>query len=184
MLPITLELRGQPAVVFGAGEVGCRRAAQLVAEGARVRLIATEIRATPPAGLDDLLNRPYRRGDLAGFAIAVAAIGDDEVNDAIYAEATETSTLLNVVDDPIRSSFYFPAVHRAGEVTVAVSTEGAAPALAAFLRNRIAATLPSNLAEVSATLRAERRSFHERGISTELIDWSERIDALLGAHRD
>jgi len=48
---------------------------------------------------------------------------------------------LNVVDDPQRSDFYFTAVHRAGDVTVSVSTEGASPALAQELRTMIARRL-------------------------------------------
>jgi siroheme synthase-like protein len=179
MLPICLDVRGRRAVVFGAGTLGCRRAAQLVAEGALVRVIARDVLGHLPAGVDEVLRRPYRRGDLKGAAVAVAAVGDATVNDAICDEARATSTLLNVVDDPVRSSFYFPAVHRAGDVTVAVSTAGAAPALASFLRDRVAATLPADLAQVAARLKDERRLLHERGISTQSVDWTSRIARLL-----
>lgn len=179
MLPICLDVRGRRAVVFGAGTLGCRRASQLVAEGALVRVIAREVLGDLPAGVDEVLRRPYRRGDLDGVIVAVAAVGDATVNDAICEEARATSTLLNVVDDPIRSSVYFPAVHRAGDVTVAVSTGGAAPALASFLRDRIAATLPADLAHVVSRLKEERRLLQERGIGTQSVDWTSLIAGLL-----
>lgn len=178
MLPIALGLRGRRAVVFGAGEVGCRRAGQLVAAEALVRVIARDVLGDLPAGVDEVLSRPYRRGDLNGVTVAVAAVGDAAVNDAICDEARATSTLLNVADDPVRSDFYFPAVHRAGHVTIAVSTEGAAPALASYLRDRIAATLPADLAEIASRLKDERRLLHKRGVSTESVEWNIHLSRL------
>jgi siroheme synthase (precorrin-2 oxidase/ferrochelatase) len=71
-------------------------------------------------------------------------------------------------------------VHRAGDVTVSVSTAGASPALAQVLRTMIAETLPDNLAEVAQRLRLERAAFHADGSSTEGIDWRRRIHELVG----
>jgi siroheme synthase-like protein len=88
---------------------------------------------------------------------------------------------LNVVDDPERSDFYFTAVHRAGDVTVSVSTEGSSPALAQELRSMIAEQLPDNLADVAQQLRQERADFHANGASTEGVDWRLRIRELLGS---
>lgn len=183
MLPIVLDLQGKTAVVVGAGEVGALRAAQLVAEGARVKVIAKEIRAPLPDLVEVVLARAYRRGDLAGAFFAVAATGNGAVDEAIRAEADETSTLLNVVDDPKLSTVYFPAVHRDGSVSVAVSTEGAAPALAVFLRDRLAKCLPAGLGKVAETLCEERRLLRARGASTDSIKWSARIEELLGHPR-
>ena len=56
---------------------------------------------------------------------------------------------------PQRSDFYFTAVHRAGDVVVSVSTEGASPALAQELRSMIAERLPDNLADVGRDSCAE-----------------------------
>ncbi len=118
-------------------------------------------------------------GDLAGFFLAVSATGDPATNDLIVAEAREARLWLNVVDDPDRSSFYFMALHRQGDVTVAVSTNGAAPALAQAVRSLVAERLPTNLAAVAATLREERRVLHESGATTENLNWRSRIDELL-----
>jgi siroheme synthase (precorrin-2 oxidase/ferrochelatase) len=74
------------------------------------------------------------------------------------------------------------ALHRQGDVTVAVSTAGAAPALAQELRTLVANALPDNLALVANSLRDERRRLHENGTSTEGVDWRPRIRELLTAH--
>ena len=68
--------------------------------------------------------RRYQRGDLRGFSLVVSATGDARVNDVITEEAASDGVWLNVVDDPDRSTFFFTALHREGEVTVSVSTNG------------------------------------------------------------
>src|SRR5256885_7069247 len=48
------------------------------------------------------------------------------------------TTLFRSVDDLEHCSFIAPAIHREGDITVAVSTGGKSPALAVRLRQRIA----------------------------------------------
>src|SRR5207249_3949425 len=55
-----------------------------------------------------------------------------------WAEAEREGVLLNAVDDLDHCSFIAPAIHREGDITVAVSTSGKSPALAARLRQRVA----------------------------------------------
>src|SRR6185295_2147011 len=78
--------------------------------------------------------RVYRAGDLRGFFLAYAATSDETVNRAIAGEAEQTGTLLNVVDHPSLCTFICPAVVGRGDLTVAVSTNGASPALARRVR--------------------------------------------------
>lgn len=179
MLPLAFRFDALPVLVVGAGAVGARKAAQLVDAGADVTMIAEEFLVPAPSGVVHLERRRYRRGDLRGFWLAVSATGDPAVNDEIVLEAQEELVWLNVVDDPTRCSFYFMALHRQGEVTVAVTTEGASPALAQELRDLAAERLPANLAEVAATLRRERAAVHERGESTEGRDWRGHARELL-----
>ena len=61
---------------------------------------------------------------------------------SIVRETNERNILLNVVDDLGRSNFHFTAVHRDGDVVVSVSTGGASPALAQWVRNAVARALP------------------------------------------
>ncbi len=180
MLPLTFKLEDAPVVVVGAGRVGAFKASQLLDAGARVTVIAEHVLVELPQGVEHLEQRPYRRGDLSGFRLAVSATGRGDVNDEIVAEARAAGVWLNVVDDPARSDFYFMALHRRGQVVVAVSSEGASPALAQELRSLVAASLPENLEEVAATLGEERRRLHERGLSTEGRDWRPRVRELLG----
>ena len=179
MLPLALKLTGKDVLVIGAGRVGTGKAGLLVDAGARVTIITRDVLAELPRGLASLEEREYRDGDLRGYALVVSATGDAATNDRVVDEARRENIWLNVVDDPQRSDFYFTAVHRAGDVTVSVSTEGASPALAQEVRSMIARSLPDNLADVAQTLRRERDDLHDRGTSTEGIDWRPRIRELL-----
>jgi precorrin-2 dehydrogenase/sirohydrochlorin ferrochelatase len=181
MLPLAFKFEGASVLVIGAGTVGAYKAGQLIDAGAVVTVISDALLAPLPEGITHVEERRYRAGDLEGHWLVVAATGDPVVNDQIVAEASERRIWLNVVDDPERSSFYFMALHRQGDVTVAVTTEGAAPALAQAIRTMAAQRLPDNLGDVAATLRAERRALHESGASTENLDWRPRIHELLAS---
>jgi siroheme synthase-like protein len=181
VLPLALKLSDKEVLVIGAGRIGTGKAALLVEAGARVTMIARDVLAELPPGLSAFERRDYREGDLRGYALVVSATGDPAVNDRVVAEARRENVWLNVVDDPERSDFYFTAVHRAGDVIVSVSTEGASPALAQELRTMIAERLPLNLADVAQQLRDERRDLHASGASSEGVDWRPRIRALLGS---
>ena len=78
--------------------------------------------------------RPYRHGDLAGVRLAYAATSDMAVNQAIRDEARAGGVWLNAVDRPALCDFISPATVRRGDLTLAVSTNGRAPALAKQIR--------------------------------------------------
>jgi precorrin-2 dehydrogenase/sirohydrochlorin ferrochelatase len=179
MFPLVADLRGRRVVVIGAGRVGVDKAATLLDCGALVTMISDQVLAPLPDGLDRVLVRAYESGDLAGALLVVAATANPTVNDAIVREANECGVLVNVVDDLARSSFYFTANYRDGDVLVSVSTSGASPALAQWVRNRVAAALPKNLAQVARQLRRERAQLHEAGESTERRPWTQRVVELV-----
>jgi uroporphyrin-III C-methyltransferase/precorrin-2 dehydrogenase/sirohydrochlorin ferrochelatase len=139
--PVFLNLRGRRAVVIGGGAVAEQKVLGLLSAGAHVTVVSPE--TTPrlaelaAAGEIDLRRRPYRSGDLAGAWLAIAGTDDRAANAQVWAEAERDGVLLNAVDDLDHCSFIAPAIHREGDVTVAVSTSGKSPALAARLRRRV-----------------------------------------------
>ena len=128
-LPVMLNLGGTRCLVVGAGPVGQRKAAALTACGAVVTVIAPE------------RNRPFRPGDSAGHRLVVAATNDPAVNDRVEADAHAHGAWCNRADRPDGGDLAFAAVHRAGGVTIGVSSDGADPGLAVAVRDRISAAL-------------------------------------------
>jgi cobalt-precorrin 5A hydrolase/precorrin-3B C17-methyltransferase len=149
--PITLtNLRGLPVVLVGGGAVGERKLRGLLAAGASVRLISPAVtpglRSLAASGAIEWEPRPYQPGDLDGARLVFTATNQRAVNRAVAEAAEALGLLCNVADDPQASSFHLPAVHRAEGVVVAVSTDGARPARAKRLRNRIAEWLAGHQA--------------------------------------
>jgi siroheme synthase-like protein len=179
--PIALRLAGQAVLVVGGGEVAARKIEGLVAAGAAVTVVAPEVTGAVDGGRCRIERRPYRRGEVAGYRLAVAATDDAGVNQAVFEDAEAAGVWVNVADEPARCTFFLPAVARDGPVVVAVSTGGASPALAGWVRDRLAPALPEGIGEVADVLAAERAAIRAGGASTESIDWHDRIEELVAA---
>jgi len=139
--PVLLDLAGRECVVVGGGTIAEGKVAPLVAAGARVTVIApvlaAALAAQHRAGWFTHVARDYCRGDLVAAFLVIAATDDAEVNHLVHAEAVAAGALINVVDDPPYCGFILPSVMRRGDLTVAVSTGGHAPALAVRIRERL-----------------------------------------------
>jgi hypothetical protein len=113
-----LKLTGRRCLVVGAGAVGLEKIEGLLACDASVHVIAKEVDAPvqelADAGDIELTVRPYRRGDLEGHFLAIAATSDTDVNVAVFEEAESRAMLCNVVDVPPLCSFILPAIVRTG----------------------------------------------------------------------
>ena len=139
--PVLLDLRGRRAVVIGGGTVAEGKIGPLLEAGAVVTVIAPVLTAGLSLRARECrvahLARRYLQGDLAGAHLAIAATDDAEVNHAVHAEAESRRIPINVVDDPPYCSFILPSILRRGDLVVAVSTSGHAPALAVRIRERL-----------------------------------------------
>jgi uroporphyrin-III C-methyltransferase / precorrin-2 dehydrogenase / sirohydrochlorin ferrochelatase len=194
-LPIFLDIRGEPCLVVGGGEVAARKCALLLRAGARVPVLAPALSAAfgaHPAAAG-IAHRPGNFGDedLAGYAVVIAATSDGAVNRAVAAAARARRVPVNVVDQPALCSFILPSIIERAPLIVAVSSGGVSPVLARLLRARLESLIPAaygRLAEFAGAFRdqvkarlkpAERRRFWERvleGPIAELV-FSGRDDA-------
>jgi precorrin-2 dehydrogenase/sirohydrochlorin ferrochelatase len=180
--PVFLDLRDVPVLVVGAGPIGARKAEGLAAAGASVLVVASEVsEALDRSTAAEVRARPYEPSDLDGVRLVVAATGDAAVDARVAADARAAGIWVNAADQPADCDWILPAVARAGSVTVAVSTDGASPALAGYLRDRFEAQLTPAVVALADELRVERAAMRAEGRSTEAVDWRPRIAAALAA---
>ena len=133
-----LKLEGRSCLVVGAGKIGEGKIRSLLVSRAKVRVVAPwstpAVAGWARAGVVTWESREFKLEDLQETFLVIAATSSMDVNDAVYREAVRQQILCNVVDDPERCDFYYPAVVRRGALQVAISTEGKSPALAQKLR--------------------------------------------------
>ncbi len=136
--PAFIDLRGKRCIVVGGGKVAERKVAALLRSGAEVTVISPFVTGV----LADYnerkrikhIKRKYRKGDLEGAFIVIAAASDRRVNQGVSLDAP---CLLNVVDTPELANFIVPAVIKRGPLALAVSTSGSSPALAKSIRKEL-----------------------------------------------
>lgn len=173
--PVNLRLDGRPVLLVGGGAVALEKLSELALAGAAVTVVAPEVRDDVAALAAEVRRRPFEPGDTAGFRLVVVATGDLEVASQVFAEAEAAGTWVNSADDPARCTFTLPARLRRDDLLVTVSTGGASPAFATWLRDEIGAWLEPAHLELLALLAAERRRMRAEGRPTAHPGWHEAL---------
>jgi siroheme synthase-like protein len=159
--PLFLDLAGQSVVVIGAGGVATRKVRSLLAVQARVTVISPEAKATirrlARSQRVRWVRRPYRRGDLRGAPLVIAATNDLAVNELVCADAKRLGVLVNCIAPPSAGNFIVPSLVRRGGISLAISTGGASPAFAKRLRRDLERFLGHGYPGLLKKMRADRR---------------------------
>jgi siroheme synthase-like protein len=157
--------------------VAARKASGLLACGAVVTVIAPEV-GDAMAQLAPLAieRRAYATGDAGGYRLVVTATGIAAVDGAVHADAEAAGVWVNSADDVAHCTFILPSVHRDGPVSIAVSTAGTSPALASWLRLRLAERAGPGLGEMAELLGRARQHLRDSGNSTETVDWGALLN--------
>lgn len=175
--PVSLMVAGRPCLVVGGGPIAARKVAGLRTSGALVTVVAPEVVPAIGERPDVTVHRrPYEPGEAARYRLVVTATGVAEVDAAVAEDADAAGVWVNSADDAGHCTFLLPSVHRDGPVTVAVSTGGASPALATWLRRRIGASVGGGLGALAELLDGARRRLQAEGRSTESVDWQGLLD--------
>lgn len=173
--PVFLDLHARKVVLVGGGSVALAKLPALLETGARVTVIAPQVRLEIVEAGVAVAQRPFVPIDLDGAWFVVAA-ATPEVNRAVAEAAEERRIFVNAVDDVRSATAYLGGVLHRGDITIAISTGGAAPALAGLLREALDATLP---AEIQTWVGAARRLRAEQKAAG--VPMSARRPALLAA---
>ncbi|BDG01171.1 uroporphyrinogen-III C-methyltransferase [Anaeromyxobacter oryzae] len=184
LLPLFVKLSGRDVLLVGGGAMATVRARQLAEAGARITVVAPELRDEVAALAAVVHRRGFAPADLDGAWLAVAAATPD-VNRAVAEAAEARRILVNAVDDPDHATVYTAGVVRRGGATVAVSTGGKAPALAGLLREALEAVLPDDLSAWMDAAEAARAEWKRARVpmATRRPLLLERLNALYAGGR-
>ncbi|HEY0528842.1 MAG TPA: bifunctional precorrin-2 dehydrogenase/sirohydrochlorin ferrochelatase [Gemmatimonadaceae bacterium] len=177
--PIALHGERITAVIIGGGRVAARKALALLESGAQVTVVAPEF-ASEIADADGypglrLVKDSYRADQIAAATLVVAATDSRDVNAQIAVDAHRSGKLVNIADFPDEGNFHTMALHRSGDVTIAVSA-GGVPGAASRIRDAIAQRFDGRYERAVTALRGIR----SRMLATDSDTWRTAAPSLIG----
>jgi siroheme synthase-like protein len=122
-----------------------------------------------------VVRESYKREQLERATLVIAATDSREVNAQIAVDANARGKLVNITDYPDEGNFHTMAVHRSGDITIAVSS-GGVPGAAARIRDAIAERFDARYEQAVSVLRGLRSDSIKRGDDT----WRTASNNLLG----
>ncbi len=146
--PIFVKLSGLPVLIVGGGKVALRKARGLLECGALVTVLSPEFEP----GFESLpgitkISRLYAEGWLSQPAnprwrLVFAATNNPQANGQVGTDAAAAGIFCCRCDDAGQGEFTGAAIARRGLITIALSTGGASPALAAEMTELLANGIP------------------------------------------
>ena len=181
-LPVAWRLRERRALLVGGGDIALRKARLLVRAGARLRVVALQIDSELAALVQqhggELHQRSYHADDLNGVTLAIGATDDQAVNQQLHDDALARQIPVNVVDNPPLCTFIFPAIVDRDPLLISISSGGAAPVLARWVRSRIETLLPAGLGRLTTLLGRFRAPLAEKlpAVGARRLFWEQILD--------
>jgi len=158
--PISVRLDGARVLVVGGGEVAARKLRLLLRTHPKIDVVAAALNAEVAAWVSDgavvHLATAFAPEQIDGARLVIAATDDPALNREVATAAQARGVLVNVVDDPLPSTFTTPAIIDRAPLMIAISSGGAAPVLARRLRERIEALVPAQYGRLARYLQSRR----------------------------
>ncbi|MDA3947019.1 MAG: bifunctional precorrin-2 dehydrogenase/sirohydrochlorin ferrochelatase [Helicobacteraceae bacterium] len=114
--------------------------------------------------------RRYESGDIKDFAVVVVAVDDIPLQAEIFQESKHYNCLCNAVDSVDYCDFIFPSYIKKDDLTIAVSTSGASPAMAKHLRMFLQEIIPDGVSEFLKEMKALRSTMPKGKERMQMLD--------------
>lgn len=147
--PFFADIEGADALVVGGGRVALRKVQKLLPYGPRITVAAPEFseELEKLEGIS-LIRSTFEDGMLENRRFVIAATNSTELNGHISELCRSMKIPVNVVDDIEKCTFIFPSLVKSGELSIGISTGGASPSAAIYMREQIEQLLPENIGSI------------------------------------
>ena len=186
--PVGLLLGNKRCLVAGDGPEQHARVESLLEVGARVVVVSAnpdpQVEALAQQGSIELCRRAPTESDLSGVWLGVLVEQNEQLAVELGEAAEREHVLFCALDQLATGNFYHMARVRAGHLSLSISTNGKAPALARRLRLELerlfeSAGLAEFVSELAAlrerTAAAERRAVLTRAVAHVRFDGRLRL---------
>ncbi len=114
--------------------------------------------------------RAYEAGDIATYMMVVVAVDDLALQEAIFNESKKYCCLCNAVDSVAYCDFIFPSYVKQDDLTIAISTSGASPAMAKHLKRYFQQIIPESIGTFLQEMKALRRCLPKGKERMKMLD--------------
>ena len=172
--PAFLKLDNKKILIVGGGYIAYEKLEHLLDFTKDISVIALEFS-------DDMLKmikdnnlhfeqRGYKTGDIADFAVVIVAVDDIPLQGEIFTESKQYNCLCNSVDSVDYCDFIFPSYVKKDDLTIAISTSGASPAMAKHLRMYLQNLIPSGISEFLQEMKDLRKTLPKGKERMKMLD--------------
>jgi precorrin-2 dehydrogenase/sirohydrochlorin ferrochelatase len=172
--PAFLKFDDKKILIIGGGNVALEKLEHLLDFTHNITLIAQEYNEASMVliqqhGLTHLV-KTYENGDAKGYDIVIAAVDNFDLQEEIYLETRHYSCLCNCVDLQQYCDFIFPSYVKKGDLTIAISTGGASPAVAKQLRIFLSKLIPNSMTEFLEQMKSYRKTMPKGKERMQFLD--------------
>lgn len=155
--PFFVDIAGKEGLIVGGGIVALRKIEKLLPFAPQLTVAAPEILPE----IEQLpsvtaLRQSFTPQLLEHKFFVIAATDDPQLNHTISGLCRLRNIPVNVVDDKEACSFLFPALIQQGRLTVGISTGGASPSGAKYVKQLLLDALPEAFPEILDYLADQR----------------------------
>ncbi|MCF6173204.1 MAG: bifunctional precorrin-2 dehydrogenase/sirohydrochlorin ferrochelatase [Campylobacteraceae bacterium] len=172
--PAFIKLDNQKILIVGGGHIAYEKLVHLLDFTQNITVIATNFS-------QDMINkinkekinykkRVYKTGDIKNFKIVIIAVDDISLQKDIFLESKKYNCLCNAVDSVDYCDFIFPSYVKKDDLTIAISTSGASPALAKHLRIYLSKLIPQNISDFLKEMKDLRKSLPKGRDRMKMLD--------------
>lgn len=172
--PAFIQLDGKRILIVGGGDVAYEKLLHLLDFTQNIDCIAEKFSDAMVLKMQEHYlhyeKRLYKRGDIVSYGIVVVAVDDITLQSEIFEESKSYKCLCNAVDSVKYCDFIFPSYIKRDDLTIAVSTSGASPAVAKYLRRYLEGLIPQHIGAFLDEMRQLRERLPKGKERMKLLD--------------
>jgi precorrin-2 dehydrogenase/sirohydrochlorin ferrochelatase len=172
--PAFLKLDNKKILIVGGGYIAYEKLDHLLDFTYDIKVIAPELSTEMQNRIDQegLLfeKRKYEMGDIKDYAVVIVAVDDIPLQAEIFKESKSYNCLCNAVDSVDYCDFIFPSYIKKDDLTIAVSTSGASPAMAKHIRRFLEETIPDGISDFLKDMKALRSTLPKGKERMKMLD--------------
>ena len=166
--PINLNLKNKIVLVIGGGKVALRKIQQLIPSEAKIICIAKTLDPSiKKLQKIKTINRAFTLTDITKYnpLVIINASGDPKVDKLILNKIKKKNILYNSVDKPESCNFFVPAVVKKKNLIISISTQGHAPIMASYIKDKISKYVKKEWISLIDTISKKRKKLKTSKLS-------------------